>query len=151
MSGSKALIASSSGGAGAKGKKGACRVWRSKGSCPRGSDCPFAHDADVRAPRGEGEQEQTLVAESDFVTSYGKGISSSPTTHTDVEKQVCKFCLKRKCNNGCQCDYRHPQACFTCSNDKSCASAAISAGLHTRLWPVQEATPARPRMGAVLR
>lgn len=34
---------------GGPGKKGACQQKTSKGSCPRGSGCPFAH-ADARAP-----------------------------------------------------------------------------------------------------
>lgn len=36
-------------------KKGACRHWTFKGSCPRGSGCSFAHDPDVGAPNGKGK------------------------------------------------------------------------------------------------
>lgn len=66
MPGSKALVASGGAGGDARGgganrKKGACRRWTSKWSCPSGSYCPFTHDPDARAPKGNGKGKNTHV------------------------------------------------------------------------------------------
>lgn len=67
------------------------------GSCPSGSGCPCAHDADTRAPKGEGNGEQSK-------SSSPKEKLPSLANHTNDEEQVCKFYLKRKCNKGEHCD-----------------------------------------------
>lgn len=93
-------------GGGMNCKKGACRSWTSNGSCPRGSDCPFAHDPGARAPEGKrkgGDASPPRRAEGRRRAWMRQNVFGAAG-----EGAVCTFYLQRIYNKGGTCEHHPP-------------------------------------------
>lgn len=101
MTGNKVLNDSSIAGvdarnAGAKGEKGACQNSTSKGPCPRGSACPFAHEADTSVPKGKGKGNKSKSSSQKRSVSICEQGHSPPSAHHTSDKiwqkgKSCEF------------------------------------------------------------
>lgn len=93
---------------GTASKKGACRYWTTKRPCPRGPDCPFAHDPIARAPAGSGSkgEEQVGFAESGFAEDAereGAFYVDPLVAGSAGVKEVCKSDLQGRYKKGDHC------------------------------------------------
>lgn len=74
-------------------------VEASKGPCARGSDYPFAHDADARAPMGKGQGNNNMSASpyrSSSKNSSTKERSAPQVASSAGERRACEFDLQRR-------------------------------------------------------
>mmetsp|Transcript_2108 Transcript_2108/g.5581 ORF Transcript_2108/g.5581 Transcript_2108/m.5581 type:complete len:487 (-) Transcript_2108:119-1579(-) len=81
-------------------RKGKCFVYKKKGRCPKGDDCPFSHDfePDVKARTGDSETKSG---------SGGGGACVAVDAVPKSEKDCINWKTKGKCRKGDKCPYKH--------------------------------------------
>ena len=133
-------------------KQGDCRNWINVGSCQRGDNCPWKHDAKKKGerkgrprsgspgkgkPKGGGRQQTPPPKK----TPRGK----SPKGNAD--RPPCTFYKQGKCTKGEDCDFWHVPVCKFFKSGK--CNVPKCAFLHSN--PAQPAStgtpPASPRTG----
>jgi len=80
-------------------RKGKCFVYKKKGRCPKGDDCPFSHDfePDVKARTGDSETK----------SGSGGGACVAVDAVPKSEKDCINWKTKGKCRKGDKCPYKH--------------------------------------------
>lgn len=87
-------------GAGSNGKKGACRCWKTTGTCTTGNQRPFAHEQHVRAPTEEGKHKRAPSNSPHRGSSKGSAMKDKSQCAAGAahnEANICKFDIQGEC------------------------------------------------------
>ena len=87
--------------------KGVCRSWFSKGSCSKGSSCPYSHD---KGNRGDGKRRSNSPGRRDG-SPKTKGKNRPDSSPTGGAKKSCSFHNKGTCKYGDSRKMKHNPTC----------------------------------------